>query len=327
MSTTGNTKLKTIELIEAAVRRCGKQPEKLTAEQLATCALDAYTVIAHLANNGLQLWCIDKRTFTLVPGQGSYRNPMPGAESIENAVFCQPEIIDTIETTIVTPATTATAQLSDTVQVAAISYTPTASGDMNVVAEVEVDSGFVQVAEFTGTVMEDEAVWFIMDRQVIGTAVRLRELTATAIVAGTIAAASQVNDTPMEPMSRDDYAFQPNKLQANGLPCLYYLERKVTPVLNIYPPTDRTADYMTVWWKRNIQDLTSLSAYIELPTRWYHAVITAIAATLALDLPKVDPALIGVLESKATAAITVAAGGETDNGTARIVPAIAGYTR
>lgn len=327
MATIGQTKLKTIELMETAIHRCGKMPEILTAEHLATATLTTYTVIAHLANNGLQLWCIDKDTFPLTVGQGTYQDPLPGAEEIEEAVFRQPRVIDPLPATVVSTVT-ATATLVAAGPVAAVGYLPSASGVLTILIEGAEGAGYQPL--YTTTVVAENGVmlWFVLDRQLTAaTAIRLRETALPAIVAGMLVLAYAVVDTPMQPMSRDEYAWQPNKLQTGGVPCLYYLERKTTPVLNVYPPSSGVYDHLIVWWKRNIQDLTSLSAYIEVPTRWYHAMITSVAAALSLDLPDVDSARVEILQRSATAAVALAAGVETDKGPARIMPRITGYTR
>ena len=66
---------------------------------------------------------------------------------------------------------------------------------------------------------------------------------------------------------------------------------------------------------------------IEVPQRWYEAIVAMLAAKLALEIVEVDTGMVPMLDAKAERALYVAQAEERDNSPMMIAPNIAVYTR
>jgi len=64
-----------------------------------------------------------------------------------------------------------------------------------------------------------------------------------------------------------------------------------------------------------------------VPQRWLEAIVSGLAAKLALELIEVDTNLIPILDQKAAIALNIAQMEERDNSPMMIAPNIAPYTR
>jgi hypothetical protein len=74
-------------------------------------------------------------------------------------------------------------------------------------------------------------------------------------------------------------------------------------------------------------DVGSLTEEIEIPQRWFEAIVYQLAARLAEELPQVDPSMLPVLDQKAMRALNEAEVEERDNSPIYFTPNIAVYTR
>lgn len=93
MATSGTiaaTVIKTSQLIEKALRRCGLNPASATVETLDTAREDLFMLMMSLSNRGLNLWCIDQQVIPLVVGQATYVLP-PGTLDVLNVLFQTPQ--------------------------------------------------------------------------------------------------------------------------------------------------------------------------------------------------------------------------------------------
>jgi lauroyl/myristoyl acyltransferase len=84
---------------------------------------------------------------------------------------------------------------------------------------------------------------------------------------------------------------------------------------------------MTVWTSRQIQDVGDLQDELEVPQRWYEAVIFMLAHRMALELPGVAMDRIGYLEKMANEYLNEAEQEERDKSPIYFAPNIAPYTR
>jgi hypothetical protein len=53
---------------------------------------------------------------------------------------------------------------------------------------------------------------------------------------------------------------------------------------------------MTVWYQRQIMDVGALTDELEVPQRWYEAVVFMLAHRMSLELPQVAMDRVGYLE-------------------------------
>ena len=74
-------------------------------------------------------------------------------------------------------------------------------------------------------------------------------------------------------------------------------------------------------------DVGTMTQEIEVPQRWYEAIVAMLAAKMALEILEVDAGMISMLDAKAERALYVAQAEERDNSPMMIAPNIAVYTR
>lgn len=129
------------------------------------------------------------------------------------------------------------------------------------------------------------------------------------------------NDTVLMPISRDDYASQPNKL-LQGKPTVFWFNKQITPQITFWMTPDDV--YSIHYWRmRQLQDVSLGSAQTpDLPDRFFDAFIAELAARLAVHYA---PALEDKRRMQADMAWTKAAGEDVENVNMYITPGISGY--
>jgi hypothetical protein len=84
---------------------------------------------------------------------------------------------------------------------------------------------------------------------------------------------------------------------------------------------------MTIWYSRQIMDVGDLYGELEVPQRWYEAVVMMLAHRMSLELPGVDMARVQYLESQASKHLQRAEEEERDKSPIFFSPNISVYTR
>jgi hypothetical protein len=74
-------------------------------------------------------------------------------------------------------------------------------------------------------------------------------------------------------------------------------------------------------------DVGTMTEEIEVPQRWYDAIVSMLAAKLAMEYIEVDAQMIPMLDAKAKEALYFAQQEERDNSPMMILPNISMYTR
>jgi hypothetical protein len=82
-----------------------------------------------------------------------------------------------------------------------------------------------------------------------------------------------------------------------------------------------------IWIQRYIMDVGTMTQELEVPQRWYEAIVSMLAAKMAMEIVEVDAGMIGMLDAKAQQALYTAQAEERDNSPMMIAPNIAMYTR
>jgi predicted thioredoxin/glutaredoxin len=70
-----------------------------------------------------------------------------------------------------------------------------------------------------------------------------------------------------------------------------------------------------------------MTQQVEVPQRWYEAIVAMLASKLALEIAEVETSLIPLLDQKANVALYTAQAEERDNSPMMMAPNIAVYTR
>jgi hypothetical protein len=104
---------------------------------------------------------------------------------------------------------------------------------------------------------------------------------------------------------------------------------EVCPCRCTWPvPNLQASTYQIVLWRqRYIMDVGTMTQEVEIPQRWYEAIVALLATRLALEVLEVDPQLVPTLNALADKALMIAQMEERDNSPMMIQPNIGPYTR
>jgi hypothetical protein len=324
--TVSQTVFNTRKVIDHAFRKCRVPPEMAGGEQMTVAQESLYLILSSLANRGIQLWCIEKLILPLYENQA--------AVPVGNGIV---DLLNTNYRTIqyLTPVT-------ETALVDRVTFN---LGTSEIVTTVGINWLGASVA-FNLQISPDNVVWTTVKsvsdpNQNIGewTWVDIDGSLATQyfrVVApgglldqDTVLVGNTPNEIVMARLNRDSYSNLPNKT-FTGKPLQFWLDRTLNePVMYIWPvpnPSQALGQVVT-YVKRYIMDVGSLTQEIEVPQRWYEAIVYLLAARLAEELPQVEPGYVQVLDQKALRALSEAEMEERDNSPIYFTPNISIYTR
>lgn len=325
--TVSTTVFNTRKVVDHAYRRCRIPPEGISSEQISFALDTLYLILSMLANRGLQLWCIESYLMPLYQAQGLITLPN-GVVDILNTNLRTVEVLNTT-TTNTTTSTTYQTNFSVATQVTTVGI-EWSGASTSYALETSTDGA-------TWTTLETEAnpnatagtvTWSDIQGSLATLYFRVRATTGTLNQAQVILA-NTPNEIPMARLNRDDYVNLPNKA-FQGRPLQFWVDRLLNaPVLYLWPvpsPQFVTAQ-VVVWVKRYIMDVGTMTQEIEVPQRWYDAIVYVLAARLAEETASVDPQMIAILDQKAQRSLLEAENEERDNSPIYLTPNIAVYTR
>lgn len=322
--TVSQTTFNTRKVIDHAFRRCRLPPQGISSEMIATANEALYLILSGLANRGIQLWCIQKDILPLYEAVSQIPLPV-GTVDILNANF---RTLTELTGTETTTSTTVTIDFGQETQVtnvgvlfngASVGYTIQTSADgstwttLATVADPSLTAGQWNWTDLQGSVARQYC-------RVVGSGTLNQE---------DVYFGNTPTEIPMARINRDDYSNLPNKT-AQGRPLQYWLDRQRDyPIMNVWqvPNGDFTFAQVVCYVKRYIMDVGTMTQEIEVPQRWYDAIVYCLAAKLAEELPSVDPSMLPVLDQKMLRALKEAEDEERDNSPIYFTPNIAIYTR
>lgn len=346
--TISQTTFETRKVIDHAVRYCKLVPQQLGAEQLEVARDQLWLLLSSLANRGIQLWCIERKLVPLYEGQAQV-SALVGTVDVLNANLRMltrlsgtysstaggtvASAFDNDFTTTLTqtaPLGSVVAQWSSATAVSTVGYLPGASATLALVFERSDDGvtwttvGTVASQSFTDNVWE----WFDTDTAVAATYFRVRATSGT-IVAREVYLGNNPMAIPMSRLNRDNYTAFVNRT-FQGRPLQYWFDRqRDAPVFNIWPVTDNGHRYAQIemWRKRYVMDVGTLPQTLDIPQRWYEAVVLQLAARISALLPEVPDDRMANLIALADRRLREAEDEERDNSPIQWAPSIRVYTR
>jgi hypothetical protein len=132
----------------------------------------------------------------------------------------------------------------------------------------------------------------------------------------------------MSRLNRDDFTNLPNKNFTANQPFQYWFNKTIPQSQITLWPTPQNAFYqMTIWYSRQIMDVGDLYGELEVPQRWYEAVVMMLAHRMSLELPGVDLNRTQYLEGQAEKYLAMAEEEERDKSPIYFAPNISVYTR
>lgn len=295
MPTIGQTQLPANKLLEHAFRRCGINPSSITVEHLEVAKECLFMLLMSLSSRGLHLWCIDEQYIELAEGQATYDLPAGS--------------LDVLALNLAVPRYTLEGLVS-WLRLTAITGDYVLEGSDDGVAYTAL-----QPISHAGG-----AVWYKLEKQ-------FEFLQYRVVGADDVILASSTWDTSLSPLNRDDFAAIANKETRSERPSVYWFEKLVNPRVTLWPvPNDSTA-FVKLLRYRQPQDFDSLSTSIEVPTRWWEAIVWHLALRLAFEIPGVAQERVSAIQQMAQAMTFEADGRETDSAPVYFAPRIGVYTK
>jgi hypothetical protein len=324
-NTVSQTVFNTRKVIENAIRRCKLPAESITAEYVDIANDQLYLLLSDLANMGAPLWCIEKQIIPLYNGVGDVVLDTKVVD-ILNSNLRQLQTVSGVDTTTSTTHTIAFGgdTFVTTVGVkwlaASVPIALERSPDNIVWETIQTENPVATTGEWT---------WFDLESSVATPYFRVRATSGT-LSFEEIYTGNMPTEIPLARMNRDDYTNLPNKYFQSNRPLQYWYDRVIpNPVMHLWPVPNSGADtsQLVLWIQRYIMDVGTMTQEIEVPQRWYEALVAMLAAKMAMEIVEVDVGMIGMLDAKAQQALYTAQAEERDNSPMTIAPNIAMYTR
>ena len=356
--TVGTTVINVQKLIDHGARRCGKLAEELTSEQVVSARESLYFLLSNLINIGIQYWAIDKKVYGLNANKYIYQLPL-GGNDVLNALYRtmnRPSPNSTGGYASSAGGVVANAFDSNTdtfcqqnaangnisinygtsnfIYAGSIGILPYVSGGgsttWSIIYEYSVDGITWHTLDDLGAVVvtDNEWIWTDIDPGQSVQFYRVRAYNGTTLALREFYVGNNSREVTMARLNRDDYTNLPNKNFTANQPYQFWFNRTI-PQSEIYmwPVPSNPFVQMVVWYSRQIMDVGDLHGELEIPQRWYEAVVMMLAHRMSMELPQVDVARIQYLEAQADKYLNLAEAEERDKSPVYFAPAIGVYTR
>lgn len=323
--TLGTTVIDTARLIEHSARRAGISASKQTPDFIDAATESLYMLMLHLANDGINLWCLEKLFMGLVVGQAGYVLPT-GTLEITNPLFSQPTL--TTGTTTTT-ATSTTFQITDgSITQCRVGFTLSSfsSTDTVVLSYSSDGISWMQLTTFDASLLVAGTQYWAQVDPV--SAAAYWKLSTTSASTSTLVVASKIYDLPVTPWNRDTYSAINNKAQPGRPTTNYFFEKLLNPQITLWPVPTTANDHLTFWRYRQIQDVGSLTQQLEVPARWLESITWQAAFRMAAEFPEsTTPDRIQLCSAMADKFIIDPSSNESDGMPLYLSPNIRGYTK
>lgn len=324
-NTVSQTVFSTQRVIDSAVRRCRVPAQQITAETISIANDLLYLLLSDLANQGVPLWCIQKCIYPLYEGTPTITTYSGTVDLLNTNLRSLQEATGTNTDTSVSRTVSFTSPTA--VSTVGIRWS---GASVPVSLQRSTDNvNWTIIQNEDQTAAAGQWTWFDLGSSVPAQYFRVAAITGT-LAFSQIYLGTSPTEIPMARMNRDDYTNLPNKSFQSSRPLQFWLDRQaLSPVLNLWPVPNAAAatSQVVTWVQRHIMDVGSMTQEVEVPQRWYEALVAMLAAKMAMELMDADPQLIPMLDAKAAQALAVAQSEERDNSPVNIAPSISAYTR
>lgn len=323
--TTSQTVFNTRKVIDNAIRRCRVPAQQITSEHIEIANDQLYLLLGELANRGTPLWCIEKVLVPLYDGQGG----VTLASSTVDVLNSSLRSLQTVTGTNTTTSTSVTTDFGSATFVTTVGVRwSAASVPINLQRSTD-NVTWTTIQSETPSAVSGEWTWFDLDTSIAAAYFRVLA-TSGVLSASQVYLGNTPTEIPLSRMNRDDYTSLPNKFFQSSRPLQFWFDRQVRqPIMHMWPVPNSaaTTSQLVIWRQRYIMDVGSMTQEVEVPQRWYEALVAGLAARMAMEIIEVDPAIIPMLDQKAAIALNIAQMEERDNSPMTIAPAIGMYTR
>lgn len=347
--TVSTTLFTTRKVIEHAFRKCKVAPQQITPEHIETAKDLLWLHLSTIASKGIALWAVEKQ---IVPIYGYVQNielPVGTVDLLDvnirqlnrpagilydsssgDADLAFDGDIDTTCTQI-GAAGWISVQYSSQTRLTNFGILSGVNDTWDVTIQISQD-GVTWIDIYTNPELDVlEGEWFWVDVRGVVPAFycRLKANGTTVLVVDEFVAGNTPNEIPLALISTDTYDSQPDKAFP-GRPTEYrYDKQRTRPVMNLWPaPAPEYTFYQLITRvQRYIQDVGKLTQEIEVPQRWYLAIICELAKNLVYAIPEADIERMPMIVEEAKVQMKIAWDGESDGSQVQFRVGIGCYTR
>lgn len=355
--TVGTTVVNVQEIIDHSARRCGKLAEELTSEQQLTARQSLYYFLSSLANIGINYWAINKKVLGLTPNKYIYNLPEGSTDALNvlyrtlnrpsgtlaTSVGLSTGVLanigdEDIDTYAVQSSTNGNFSINfgtnNDIYAGSIGFMPFVSGGgsatVSLIYEYSTNGSSWNTLEDLGSVVitDKQWIWTDVDPGQSVQYYRVRGYNGTTLSVREWYVGNNSTEVMMSRLNRDDYTNLPNKNFTANQPFQFWFNRTIPePSLYLWPVPSDAFVQVTVWYSRAIMDVGALTDELEIPQRWYEAIVMNLAHRLSLELPQVPMDRVAYLERMAAQYLNEAEQEERDKSPIYWAPNISVYTR
>lgn len=355
--TVSTTVFTTRRVMDHAFRRCRLAPQLITSEHLQTAKDVLYLLMSELVNKGIPLWCIEQQLLPLYEGSTQVVCPN-GTVDVLNLNLRQLQRLTgtasstegtaanafdgNLETacTQTTPDGSITLQFESITNISNLGVMPNATSTWSFQVQTSVDGVTFTTIYTTTNYAAVKGQWLWFDVVTPDTAqasealngilyVRLLATGSTILDVTEFFIANTPSEIPMARINRDDWMNLPNK-PMQGRPVQYWLDlQRDTPIIRLWPAVQLQYVFyqLVMQRKRYLMDVGTYTETLDIPQRWYEAIVSELAARLSMEIQEVDVNLIAPLRDMADRASVIAWTGEGDSSPVYFRPNIRIYTQ
>lgn len=128
---------------------------------------------------------------------------------------------------------------------------------------------------------KDQLYWFDITSPAEARYYRIRETEGATLNIQEIYFNNNVTDTVVSSISRNEYLQLPQK-NVTGRPSVYYFDRTITPSISVWPTPSSMYNAIEYSYKKMMQDVGLYTNTLEIPSRFYPALVMGLSFKLAL---------------------------------------------
>ena len=314
-------------VIDRAFSRAGVPMQMITSEYIETAKELLGLAMSEFVTTGVSLWTHVNHHMGMRAGLTTMTLP-DGTLEVERAVLLKTE---TTAATLTGSSPSWTAEAASAVEAQFIGIKVSTPGFYNISIDT-VDVGLpVEQVYAAENVQMFTGQWNWIEIVPASRSVRWFTINETS------SASFPVTDVQLAvggserslgtPLGQGDYANLPNK-RTKGSVTSYYVDRRVDgPVIYLWNAPDETHEnyILTVWCKRHMIDVGSMTSRVEVPQRWMDAIIWDLSWRLCAEIPEAKRS-VGEVKAIAREARAMIAPSESDGGLVTYAPDIGMYT-
>lgn len=356
--TISQTTITVATLLEHAMRRCGLSPSMITPDMYKSASESMYFYLSALANDGVNLWTIQKYILGLNTNINVYDMPQGTIDVLEvhyrtavlpaggTAASSEGIAVNAFDQNLGTFCTQTTANgwiyydfgTGNTVTNTMVGLNSNGNAVYTLAWQVSDDAITWTTIYTSPQTQFYDGIWQYWDLLTPGTGrfMRVLETGGGILNVREVVFAQNPTDIAMGRMNLDMYANFTNKQETGVQPLQYWVDRQIpVPRLWMWPVPNNPFVQVVVWLYQQIQDVGNLSDTLAVPQYWMDAIVTGMAARFCLEIPfdvakGISPSPFEryqILKGEAEAALMRASDEERDNSPISMTPMIGVYTR